>query len=43
MFIRETTTRRTSNKCYRSFRLVESVHTGDKVQQKTLLNLGAGF
>ena len=40
MYIRETLTRRTANKTNRSVvRLVES----RKVQQKTLLNLGASF
>ena len=41
MFISQTTTRRTANKTYRSVRLVESRRVGRKVQQKTLLNLGA--
>ena len=39
MYIRETLTRRTANKTYRSVRLVESRRVGSKVQQKTLLNL----
>ena len=39
----QTTTRRTANKTYRSVRLVESRRVGRKVQQKTLLNLGAHF
>ena len=43
MYIRETLTRRTANKTYRSVRLVESRRVGGKVQQKTLLNLGASF
>ena len=43
MFISQTTTRRTANKTYRSVRLVESRRVGRKVQQKTLLNLGADF
>ena len=43
MFIRETLTRRSANKTYRSVRVVESRRVGRKVQQKTLLNLGAGF
>ena len=43
MFISQTTTRRTANKTYRSVRLVESRRVGRKVQQKTLLNLGAHF
>ena len=43
MYIRETLTRRTANKTYRSVRLVESRRVGSKVQQKTLLNLGASF
>ena len=42
MYIRETLTRRTANKTYRSVRVVESRRVGRKVQQKTLLNLGAG-
>ena len=43
MFISQTTTRRTANKTYRSIRLVKSRRVGRKVQQKTLLNLGAHF
>ena len=43
MSIRETLTRRTANKTYRSVRVVESRRVGRKVQQKTLLNLGASF
>ena len=43
MFIREILTRRTANKTYRSVRVVESRRVGRKVQQKMLLNLGAGF
>ena len=43
MYIRETLTRRIANKTYRSVRLVESRRVGSKVQQKTLLNLGASF
>ena len=43
MFISQTTTRRTANRTYRSVRLVESLRVGRKVQQKTLLNLGAHF
>ena len=43
MFISQTTTRRTANKTYRSVRLVESRRVGRKVQQKTLLTLGAHF
>ena len=43
MFICHTTTRRTANRTYRSVRLVESLKVGRKVQQKTLLNLGAHF
>ena len=43
MYIRETLTRRTANKTYRSVRLVESRRVGSKVQQKTLLNLEASF
>ena len=36
-------TRRTANRTYRSVRLVKSLRVGRKVQQKTLLNLGAHF
>ena len=43
MFNRETLTRRAANKTSRSVRLVESHRVGSKVQQKTLLNLGASF
>ena len=43
MYVRETLTRRTANKTYRSVRLVESRRVGRKVQQKTLLNLEASF
>ena len=44
MNIRETLTRRTANKIYRSVvRLVECRRVGRKVQQKTILNLGASF
>ena len=43
MYFRETLTRRTANKTYRSVRLVESRRVDRKVQQKTLLNLGASF
>ena len=43
MYIRETLTRRIANKTNRSVRLVESRRVGSKVQQKTLLNLGASF
>ena len=43
MYIRETLTRRIANKTYRSVRLVESRRVGSKVQQETLLNLGASF
>jgi len=43
MFIRETLTRRKADKSYRSVRLVENFRTGRKVQQRTLLNLGAAF
>ena len=43
MFIREMLTCRTANKIYRFVRLVESRRVGRKVQQKTLLNLGASF
>ena len=40
---RETLTRRTANNTYRTIRLVEGRRVGRKVQQKTLLNLGASF
>ena len=43
MYIRETLTRRTANKTYRSVRLVEGRRVGRKVQQKTRFNLGASF
>lgn len=43
MFIRQTITRRTADKEYASFRLVEAARTGKRVQQKTLLNLGSQF
>ena len=43
MFIRETLTRRIASKTYRSVRVVESRRVSRKVQQKTLLNLGASF
>ncbi len=43
MYSRETTTRRRAGKAYRSVRLVESRMVDGKVQQKTLLNLGAHF
>ena len=43
MYIRETLTRCTANNTYRSVRLVEGRRVGRKVQQKTLLNLGASF
>ena len=43
MYIRETLTRRTANNTYRTIRLVEGRRVGRKVQQKTLLNLGASF
>ena len=44
MYIRETLTRRTVNKTYRSVvRLVENRRVVCEVQQKTILNFGAGF
>ena len=44
MFIRRTTTRSMdSGVRYFSYRLVHSVQTGQKIQQKTLLNLGRHF
>ena len=43
MFIRRTVTRRTEGCTYHTHRLVRSERDGDKVRQRTLLNLGAGF
>ena len=43
MFIRRTVTRRTEGRTYHTHRLVRSERAGDKVRQRTLLNLGAGF
>ena len=44
MYIRETLTDRTANKTYRSVvHLVEGRRVGRKVQQTTILNLGASF
>ena len=44
MFIRCTTIKSKKNgDNYKTYRLVESVRTGDKVKQKTLLNLGKYF
>ena len=43
MFIRRTLTRRTGGQGYHSYRLVPSERDGDKVRQRTLLNLGSDF
>ena len=43
MFIRRTVTRRTEGRTYHTHRLVRSERDGEKVRQRTLLNLGAGF
>ena len=44
MYIRRTKTRHTaSGESYYSYRLVRSERVGDKVRQKTLLNLGHHF
>lgn len=44
MFIRKTTTRnKSSNESYFTFRLVAAERTGDRVRQRTLLNLGRHF
>ena len=43
MFIRRTKTRSAQGHDYFTFRLVESVRIGDKVRQRTLLNLGSDF
>ena len=43
MYIREILTCPTANNTYRTVRLVEGRRVGRKVQQKTLLNLGANF
>ena len=44
MFIRRTKTRTVGTQDhYFTFRLVKSVRIGDKVRQRTLLNLGAHF
>ena len=44
MFIRQTTTGNSaSNQSYFTYRLVNSVRSGKKVSQKTLLNLGRHF
>jgi len=44
MFIRQTTTRSKSNgSTYQTYRLVESSRIGDKVKQRTLLNLGTDY
>ena len=39
----ETLTRRTGGQDYHSYRLVPSERDGDKVRQRTLLNLGSDF
>jgi len=44
MFIRQTSTLpKKDGSTYQTFRLVESIRVGEKVKQRTLLNLGAGF
>ena len=43
MFIRRTLTRRTDGQAYYSHRLVHNLREGEKVRQRTLLNLGSGF
>ncbi len=44
MYIRQTTTRRKKDGSnYQSYRLVDSTRIGNKVKQRTLLNLGTGF
>ena len=43
MFIRKIKTRTQNGTDYFAFRLVESVRIGDKVRQRTLLNLGSDF
>ena len=43
MFIRRTLTRRTNGQAYYSHRLVHSTRAGEKVRQRTLLNLGSEF
>ena len=43
MFIRQTTTRSKDASTYKSYRLVENYRVGDKVRQRTLLNLGADY
>ncbi|MDQ6997018.1 MAG: hypothetical protein Q9M82_06100, partial [Mariprofundus sp.] len=44
MYIRQTTTRRKKDgSSYSSYRLVDSTRIGNKVKQRTLLNLGADF
>ena len=43
MFIRRTLTRRTGGQDYHSYRLVHNERDGDKVRQRTLLNLGSDF
>ena len=44
MYIRQTSTlRKSDGSSYQSFRLVESTRVGDKVKQRTLLNLGSDF
>ena len=43
MFVRRTRTRSRVGKSYFTFRLVRSQRVGDKVRQRTLLNLGSHF
>jgi hypothetical protein len=44
MFIRRVKTRTTQDgTCYYSHRLVDSYRVGDRVRQRTLLNLGSAF
>jgi hypothetical protein len=43
MYIRRTSTRRTSGESYFTYRLVRSERVGGKVRQVTLLNLGRSF
>ena len=43
MFVRRTRTRSRDGKSYFTFRLVRSQRVGDKVRQRTLLNLGSHF
>jgi len=44
MFIRQTTTRsKKDGSTYQTYRLVDNTRVGDKVKQRTLLNLGADY